>query len=168
MSDMENPYNSGQAPIVPEQNQIAGSLTGTMLRYLKEASPWLRFLGIFGFISCGLTILGGVFAIFLSGYFSNSFSEVTDFPVWIIFVLYTVLVVALGVVVFFPARFAYNFGSKIKNYQFSNSEEDLEQAFKNCKSLCKFFGILGVISLAMIPLSFILSIVVGVIAAINL
>jgi len=159
MSDFENQYNSGQAPIVPEQNRIAGNLTETMLRYLKETSPWLRFIGILGFISCGFMVLAGIVILVASSYISSLLSGWENIPVWLITIFYA----AMGAVLFFPARFTYNFGSKITKYQFSNSNEDLETAFKNNKSLWKFYGILGIIGLAMIPLSFIVPLIIGVI-----
>ena len=60
MSDAENPYQSPETEVVPERPFFAqGALTETMLVYLKDASPWLRFAGILGFISSGLTVLTG-------------------------------------------------------------------------------------------------------------
>ncbi|MDR1279046.1 MAG: hypothetical protein LBK02_09860, partial [Treponema sp.] len=66
---------------------------------------------------------------------------------------------------FFPALFTYNFGNKIRAYQQSRAEEELENAFKNNKSLWKFLGILTIISLAFIPVMIIISIVVGIAAS---
>ena len=86
-----------------------------------------------------------------------------EFPVW----LFSIIYIPLGVLMFFPSRFIYNFGAKIRNYQFSNSDEDLELAFKNNKSVWKFYGILCIIYLAFIPLTVILTIVGGVLAAIT-
>ena len=163
MSDLDNQYNSGQAPIVPEQNRIAGNLTETMLLYLKQASPWLRFLGILGFIGCGFTALGGIIFLFVSNYLSGQLTDFGNVPLWLLSIFY----IAMGAVIFFPARFAYNFGSRISRYQFSNSDEDLELAFKNNKSLCKFYGITSIISLSLIPVTLIVSIIIGVIATVN-
>ena len=159
MSDFENQYNSGQAPIVPEQNQSEGSLSETMLRYLKETSPWLRFIGILGFISCGIMALIAILILAASGFLASLLSGWENIPVWLISIFYA----AMGAVIFFPSRFTYNFGSKINKYQFSNSNEDLETAFKNNKSLWKFYGIMSIICLAMIPFSIIIPIIISVI-----
>ena len=157
MSDFENQYNSGQAPIVPEQNQTEGNLSETTLRYLKETSPWLRFIGILGFISCGLMALIAILILAASSFLASLLSGWENIPIWLISIFYA----AMGAVIFFPSRFTYNFGSKISKYQFSNSSEDLETAFKNNRALWKFYGILSIIGLAIIPLSFIASIVIS-------
>jgi hypothetical protein len=79
---------------------------------------------------------------------------------WVISLLY----IALGVLFYFPASFIYKFGARIRKYQFSNSEEDLEQAFKNNKSYWKFYGVLCIIYLAFIPVLVIVSIIAGIAA----
>jgi hypothetical protein len=123
-----------------------------MIRYLREASPWLRFLGILGFIACGLMALGGlVFTILvvlvsdlageMGGVLAGSFMGI--------------LYIALGLLSFFPAKFSYGFGSKIRRYTLSNSDKDLEDAFKDNRSLWKFAGILAIVYLAIIPLALI-------------
>jgi hypothetical protein len=163
MSDTYNPYQSPKSPIIPETPQSTGvMLSEKMLRYLSEASPWLQFIGILGFIGCGLLIIGGIFsAVGFSA--ASSFTELGDFPFWIIPLIY----IPLGVLAFFPARFTYNFGRKIRSYRFSNSIEDLELAFKNNKSLWKFNGIICIIYLAFVPVMFIIIIAGGLVAAIS-
>jgi flagellar biosynthesis protein FlhB len=70
-----------------------------------------------------------------------------------------VLIIITGVICFFPARFVYNFGNKIKNFLQNNSEEELESAFKNNKSLWKFTGIVTIIYMAFLPIMLIASII---------
>jgi hypothetical protein len=160
MSDTQNPYQSPQNVSVPEKPlAVRGEFSEIMLRYLKEASPWLRCIGMSGFIGCGFTVLGGiVFTIVLlagsslAGDFGGAYAS-----------LLGLLYVGLGAIMFFPARFTYLFGAKIRSYQLSNSPEDLEMAFKNNKSLWKFYGICCIISLAFIPVGT----VVGIIAAVG-
>ena len=164
MSDSDNQYDSPQAPVIPEKNQVVGSLTATMLKYLKEASPWLKFIGVLGFISCGFIVLAAIIIIIISAVAASVLSEFGDIPIWLISPLY----LAMGTLLFFPSLFTYNFGDKIRKFLFSNSEEDLEEAFKNNKSLWKFYGIMCIISLAITPVFIIITIVVAVAAASNL
>jgi hypothetical protein len=164
MSDDENPYKSPKTAIVPETPQSTGTaLTETMLGYLKEASPWLRFIGILGFIGCGLMGVGGVIVSITSSVISSVTEGFGNFPIWILSLVY----LAAAVLFFFPAYFTYNFGAKIRSYQLSSSNEDLEQAFKNNKSLWKFYGILLIVYLAFIPFIFILAIIFGVLTAVG-
>ncbi|MDR3338208.1 MAG: hypothetical protein LBT16_13500, partial [Treponema sp.] len=52
----------------------------------------------------------------------------------------------------FPSKFIYSFGARLRNYFLSNSVQELELAFKNNKSLWKFYGVLAGITLALIPI----------------
>jgi len=161
MSDFENPYKSPETSIVPEKDQSTGTvLTETMLTYLKEASPWLRFVGIVEFIGCGLMCLGGISFSITTSALPGMTEAVGNFPVWILSLVYIIG----GALVFFPAKFTYSFGVKIRNYQISSSAEDLELAFKNNKSLWKFQGIMLIISFAVVPVFFVIAIV-GIVAA---
>ena len=169
MSDNDNFYQSPQTdvngvnPLAPEWR-----LTKTMVLYLKGASPWLRFLGILAFIGAGGTMLGGVLFLIsgaLGGFLTDvltSLDTVDTVEVGVIsgITIFTgVLIIITGVICFFPARFLYNFGNKIKKFLQNNSEEELESAFKNNKSFWKFAGIVAIIYLAFLPVMLIVSII---------
>jgi hypothetical protein len=159
MSDFTNPYQSPENVSVPEKPLMAqAALTDTMLHYLKEAAPWLRFVGILGFIGSGFICLGGIiFAIvmFAALEIAGEFGGPA-------FGLLGILYAALAVLVFFPSLFTYRFGAGIRNYTLSNSGQELEQAFKNNKSLWTFYGILCIINLALVPVMVIVAIVGGI------
>ena len=168
MSDEHNPYQSPQTETGAVKPLIAReSLTETMIQYLCGASPWLRFIGILGSIGSGLLVIGGIGTLLsgviadgswysalpegLSSVFIEAVSGVTGFTG-----------IAAGVVSFFPARFTYTFGAKIREYRRNGDERELELAFKNNKSLWKFNGIMAIIALAFIPVMTIISILVVV------
>jgi hypothetical protein len=164
MSDTGNPWQSPGTEVSPTQEASgAGVLTATMVRFLREASPWLRFLGILGFIGCGLMTLGGlIFAIVIT-----VFSELAGgFGGVVGGAFLGVVYIVLGLLSFFPSKFVYGFGSKIRHYIQSNSDKDLEDALRNNKSLWKFYGILVIVYLAFIPLLLIGAAVVAAISAI--
>jgi hypothetical protein len=172
MSDFANPYQSPESASVPEKTPGArGMLTDLMLRYLKEASPWLRFLGIMGFIGCGLSVGGCLIIALVVGFSSAVASAFSEgflggaFPGWIFSVLYAVLGLIAGVVGFFPSRFLYSFGSGIRNYFVSGREQDLETALRNNKSFWKFCGIACIIYLAFIPVTTVIVIIGSITAA---
>ncbi|MDR2184497.1 MAG: hypothetical protein LBO80_02340 [Treponema sp.] len=161
MPDTQNPYKSPEAEISSEEGGSAGNLTETMVSYLKDASPWMRFVGIMGFIGAGLTAMGAVGFISASPFISN----MPGVPgIWGVAGLIAVGLIYLGVavLVFFPARFTYFFGEKIRRFLRSNSEAELEGAFKNNRSLWKFIGILTVVNLAIIPVFIVAAIIVAV------
>ena len=72
MSDVVNPYKSPEASTeVIKPLTVQGTLSETMLKYLSDSSPWLRFIGIVGFIGSGLFVLGGLIAIIVSPILSS-------------------------------------------------------------------------------------------------
>jgi hypothetical protein len=172
MSDLNNPYQSPEAAVKPETPLVSqSSLTETMLTYLKGASPWLRFIGIVGFIGCGLMVFGGILFLALIptmgsvwgtipelGSFSNVFGAAFGGSMGVYFFI-------CAIIGFFPSRFMYTFGSKIRSYLRTGAAGDLEDAFKNNKSLWKFAGIVVIISLAFIPVMTIVGIVIAVAVA---
>jgi hypothetical protein len=173
MSDNINPYQSPQNPVNPMADGSA-RLTETMILYLKGASPWLRFLGIVGFIVCGiLALMGIIFLVVLPAAGVGSFwsgisglEEVSDaFGTALGAAVVGLYFFAIAALNFFPALFMFNFGNKIRTYLQSGSDQDLEGAFKNNKSLWKFSGILMIIALAFIPVMIIIGIIVGIAAA---
>jgi hypothetical protein len=163
VSDIENPWQIPQSQSVAEQPLTGQAvLTDTMLRYLREASPWLRFIGILGYIGSGLMCAGGlIFAIVLFAGVSlfEELGAIAGGLGGFIGLLY----LALGALLFLPARFTYTFGAKINSYLLGNSERELELAFRNNKSLWKFYGILCIINLAFVPLM----VIGGIVAAIS-
>jgi hypothetical protein len=174
MSDTDNPYVSPQSEAVPVERIVSSGahLTDTMLGFLKGASPWLRFIGVLGFIGSGFMALAGIIFIVLFPLLSDflysvpGFDEIGNIFGAFLGGIYGVYFLGAGVVSFFPALFSYNFGAKIREFFRSNSEKDLEQAFKNNKSLWKFNGILAIVGLAFVPLALIIGIIVAVVAAI--
>jgi hypothetical protein len=170
MADDVNLYQSPQSPANPAPGN-GGHLTDTMLRHLRDASPWLRFIGIIGFISCGFLVLGGVFSFLSSSFVEGLWDGVPEVAEYAGFlevffgVFMGVYFIIFAVLTFFPSLFVYSFGARIRSYLQSGMERDLETAFKNNKSFWKFTGILVIISLAFIPVLLVIGIVVGIAAA---
>ena len=95
---------------------------------------------------------------------SNLVGGFGQYPLWVFPLIY----LPLGVLMFFPAHFIFRFGQKIRVYQYSRSNEDLESGFKYNKSYWKFMGILCIIYLAAIPFSVIVAMIAGVAVALNM
>ena len=177
MSDTVNPYQSPSTVATPVKPLVAqGTLTETMLVYLKGASPWLRFIGILGFIGAGTIALWGVF-FFAVGLISggawtqipgiDTIADISGDLGGVFAVLTGLLTIGLAALAFFPARYTYRFGAKIRVYLREGREQDLELAFKNNKSLWKFLGIICIIQLAFIPLMIIGGIIVVAVVALS-
>ena len=168
MSDAVNPYQSPEAAVVPEKPlAIQGTLTETMLVYLKGATPWLRFIGILGFISAGLVVLMGFSMAPFISVMNRAWAEIPGFEsLEGVFNatfggFMVVMFIGAGLLLFFPSLYIFRFGEKIRSYLRSGADRELELAFQNNKSLWKFLGIICIIQLAFIPLL----IIGGIIAA---
>ena len=157
MSDTTgNPYESPQTEAGAVNPLTERALTENMVFYLKGASPWMRFFAIAGFIGLGLAIIIMIIAGIGMGTLAASTPELAAFAMigpGVIF--FYILMLAIY---FFPLFFLFRFGKFIKNYMFTNDSRDLEEAFKNNKSLWKFVGILTIIGLAFIALMFVIGI----------
>jgi hypothetical protein len=165
MSDNENPYRSPQNPV---SFGSAGSvqLTENMQAYLKKAAPWIRFIGILGFIGDALMALGGIVFMVLVPISGFLLDEIPGFGEYagLAGVSLGLYFIILAVLCFFPSFYTYKFGTGIRSYLLSGVDQHLETAFKNNKSLWKFLGIFAIISMAFIPLTVITGIIAGVAA----
>ena len=164
MNETVNPYQSPEAEVIPEKPLLAhGSITETMIVHLKKASPWLRFIGVVGFILSGILVLIGIMIIPLSthAFFRTTGIDSFDFTATGGCVTFGMVIYFLGMaaIFFFLSLFAYRFGDKIRTYIRTGAEQDLEIAFKNNSMYWKMYGILHIIGILIIPLIFVGSII---------
>jgi hypothetical protein len=175
-----NPYQSPENEAAPVNQPAAGAvLTENALLHLKDAAPWLRFLAIIGFIACGLTVLVGIvmviaLAITGNGFASAEFQEIAEAEgvlkgsTWFekitngLGAFMGIIYIGIAVLYFFPSKFLWTFGEKLRAYLQTNSSADLELALKNNKSFWKYMGIATIVCLALIPVLFIIVIIVTI------
>lgn len=169
MSEEQNAYGSPSESANPIES---GVLSAAMISNLKGAYPWIRFIGIIGFICSGLYVLGAIAMIakgaFFASVFNNAFGSATTTVLSgeLVGGLYGFFFIVSGALLFLPAFFTFRFGSKLRSYFLTYNNTDLEIALKSNWSLWKFMGILTIISLAFVPVATIISI--AAIAAANL
>jgi hypothetical protein len=151
-----NPYESPQAEISPVKPLTSqGVITENMMYHLKRTAPWLRFIGIMGFIVCGLmSVLAAAMAIGLNSYIPE------DIPFLGQSVTVSMLLAqGAGMPVgFFPSFFLFTAGKKIRNYVHSGNEADLESGFKFHKFFWIFAGVFVIIYAAIIALAIVVMI----------
>ena len=165
MSDQTNPYGAPEASFPLERPAPGGrpELTDRMIFYLKAASPWLRFIGILGFVYAGFMFLGGAVFALAGGGMALGGLDLGGFagaPV-----LVGVLYAGAGALIMAPSLFAYRYGSKIKAFAASGSPAELEDALRNGKSYFKFYGVVYIVGLAAVALAVVLG-VLGAVAAV--
>lgn len=115
--------------------------------YLAEAARWAKFLGIIGFVACGLVGLALLILIFAIPF--RSFGDET-FSSGLIFGLYFIV----NVVGFLVALFTYRFGTRtIKAISF-DEQVSFQEAMLNLRLVFRVYGILAIIYLILIGVAF--------------
>ncbi len=134
------------------------TLSEKALSHLNTARKWSMFLSIYGFIQCGLIILGGIGMFGMQFLFSFQKEISLPFP---IFAIMGIMYLILGVICFFPSLYLYKFSDnagKLVNYR---NQESVNITFQYLGNFYKFMGIIVIITLAIylisIPLFFIFS-----------
>lgn len=159
-----NPYESPvtePGAVNPLTDRV---LTENTVFYLKGASPWLRFIGIVGFISLGIAVL---FILILAFGLRNIIPDTPEFaPFRMMGPGMALLYIPFLALYFFPTLFLFRFGKYLKSYIYTNDNRDLEEAFKNNKSLWTFFGVLAIIGLGMAALAFFIGIIIAIFSVI--
>ena len=177
MSDAVNPYQSPETMADPVKPLLVqGAITETMLVFLKSTSPWLRFIGIMGFVGAGLIAVWGILLLALGSVMAQvwasmpgleTVSDLSESMGAAFGILTGILIIGVAALFFVPSHFLYKSGTKIRSYIREGREQDLELALKNNKSYWKFVGIIYIVYLAIIPLTIIISITVAVASALS-
>ena len=163
MSDSsENPYESPQAETGTIHTLSDKVLTENMLYYLKGVSPWLRFIGIVGFVFLGFMAL---FILIAAVGMSTALSNVSGLePLGVLGPGIVIVYIPFLALYFFPILYLFRFGNKIKSYLYSGDQRDLEEAFKNNKSLWVFAGVLVIIFLGMMAMGLLITMIVALVS----
>jgi hypothetical protein len=142
-------------------------LTPEAQGYLLSAGKWATFLGILGFVFCGLFF---IIALFTGTIFSKM-AQITPYnnPMFTAMAglggTITVFYILIDVLYFFFAFYLYQFATKIKaGIKFSDSAQ-VAIALGKLKSFFKLWGIVTIVLIGIYVLAFIIFVVVAVGAA---
>lgn len=131
-------------------------ITATAQTFLREAARWGKFLSIIGFVFSGILAIAAFFAPSL---YSNvsAFSELSESVKTSLNFIIIVFYLGFAILLFFPCFYLHKFSTKIDSALDHVHQENFEEAFKNLKSLFKFYGIVTVIILSIYVLVFIIA-----------
>ncbi len=135
----------------PEKPSLV--IDGIGVSYLIETAKWGRFLAIMGFIALGMLVI----ASFFMGTLFSLMPRQQGVPMPHgagFFITFTYLIIA--VLYFFPTWYLYKYSKQLKLALQQGDRDTLNEAFKNQKSLYRFFGILSIIVLVLYALGFIM------------
>lgn len=134
------------------------------VNYLKETAKWGKFLAIVQFVGIALVVLiAFIIGIFLPE-MNSAFSQASALPPGLGGGFIMAMYLILAVIMFFPALYLYNYSIKLKSAIEEKNSEVLMEAFKNQKSLYKFFGIFTIVMIAFYAIIFVGAAIGGAIA----
>jgi hypothetical protein len=133
--------------------------------FLKTAGRWATFLGIIGFIGCGLIAIE---AFFVGSVFTRV-AAVSPNPMltamagfgW----LFSFFYLLIALLYFFFSLYLYQFGDKIKRGITFADNAGVNEAFGKLKSFFKLWGILTIVALSFMVLCVIIGIIIAIAAA---
>ena len=130
--------------------------------YLKSAGKWATFLGILGFIFCGIIF---ILAFFVGSFFTryaatsaSPFAAAAAGAGWVVTFFYLLI----DVFYFFFSFYLYQFGSKIKRGITFFDNAHITSAFDKLKSFFKLWGITTIVILALYALFILIAIIVTI------
>jgi hypothetical protein len=109
---------------------------------LGQASPWLRFIAILGFIGVGVLAVAGVLLMIFGGAIGAAFGH------WFIGMLLGLFYLALAVVLFFPTMMMSRLATRSKKYGAAGDPAELEGFAIQSHRLARFYGIFAIVMLA--------------------
>ena len=148
------------------QNTQPLEITENSREYLKTAASWTRFLAIFSFVAIIFLALVGIIMLTAGNFIEEVSNKVgNDVPFHGFFRFMGMIYIVLSIVVIFPTLYLFRFSKKTVTALENQDTFVMETAFKNMKSYWKFSGIMAIVALALIPVTFIVSIVAAVMNA---
>ena len=144
--------------------QVFG-VTPQIESYFKESGKWAFFLGILGFIFLAIMLLSGILMMtslstIMNDYPSEfggaggGFGLVSGGFIGFFYIL-------MALLYFFPSLFLYRFGKTMKLAQRTGDQDTYAEGFKNLKSFFKFLGITSIVILVLYFLIFIGAFIFG-------
>ncbi len=151
-------------PFAPSDAEPGINLTFEAQTYLREAGKWATFLGIIGFIGCGLILIS---AFSISGMLARVADVVPNQSFAILAGMggvMTVMFILIDLIYFFFALYLYQFGDRIKKGLNFADTAHVTAGLGKLKSYFKLWGILTIVVLSF----YALAIVGGIIFAVAL
>lgn len=143
---METTENDVQPTPTPGPGLV---LTTEAQYYLKETGKWARFLGIVGFVICGLLLImafsiGTLFSVLAK--LSPAYSAIPAAAG----VFFSGIIILEDILYFFFALYLFQFGARIKNGLALMSTQEVTIALSKLKSFFKLAGIVTIIGLCLL------------------
>ena len=144
-----------------EASETGLALTFEGQTYLREAGKWAGFLGIIGFILCGLLLIVALFVgtIFSAlGQFIPAYSAMPAAAG----IAMAIVLILIDLLYFFFALYLYQFSARIKKGIVFTDQFQVTLALGKLKSFFKLAGIVTIVVLCLYVLEIVVVTIVGV------
>jgi hypothetical protein len=148
MSDVDKMYQAPDKLGEIQQPSDSGSGVSPNARLsIGQAAPWLKFMGIMGFIGCGLLAVSAVGVMFAIGVAGGRLGEYSGIAAGTM-ILLGVVYLGLAVLYFFPALFTLRMGAGGSAFSSQGQSSGLDDLTLNLRKWAKFNGILIIVGLS--------------------
>lgn len=164
---MENETDNLDSQEAFNPKPIPLEINTTSKGYLLEVAKWSKLFAVLGFALTGLIVLASLFMgslVNLVGSLAQMGPTIegTESPFdkmgSSLTIMVTFFYLLFAVLYFFPSFYLYKFSIKMKIGLLHDDQFNVEEGFKNLKSVFKFWGIITVLLLAFYMFSFIVGI----------
>jgi len=107
---------------------------------LAGTKPWVRLIGILGFISAGFMIVVGV----VGAVFGTAFGDLPP-GMGVVFLIYPLM----GALYLVPSLYLFRYATRIGEYMRDGQEVQLELALQSQRSFWRFVGILCLVGIVL-------------------
>lgn len=125
------------------------SINSSVKAYLLESAKWGRFLAIMGYVFIVIMVIVSFSLMITSKFFpatnTNSFQTLGLGALYLL----------LSGLYIIPITYLHRFSTQVKYGVLNNDELNVEESFKNLKSLFKFSGISTIVILVLYALIFV-------------
>jgi hypothetical protein len=129
--------------------------------YLRESGKWAYFLGIIGFIFCGLFFIMALFIGTMLSALATISPLYAGIPAGAGIVL-SVVFILFDVLYFFFALYLYQFAVKIKQGLMFADTESVTTAMGKLKSFFKLWGIVTIVALCLYALEIVGAVIISI------
>lgn len=110
-------------------------LSSLSIEYIKDATPWIQFISILGFIISGIIGLAGGFIVIFGS------MDISPFLV--------VAYLIMAIIIFYPNKYLFDYGNNLRDFIITNDKSLIEKSFLNQKKFWRFIGIFVIIYLSL-------------------
>lgn len=123
---------------------------------LAEIAKWGRFVGIVGFVMCGILLIVALGIVFLGKEIGEQLAAVGQ-PTTAINNMAGIVYAIIAVLYYFPAKYIYDFSVYMKQAVEYEDQESIDYSFDRLRAFFKFIGMVAIIAIGFYGIAFLMA-----------